>query len=310
MTNIGYTHSHSFAKLKRVEERMASNATTPQYLKALDNLILKAVTPILLHTSFVEDYVASMLGWQEMNRKRKSSFLDPDAFRLRAVVWLCTSSKEAKLATLPKLSLDRGAFLELCSDFLNTLDPYIKACDLDGMDLDEALKVKHRFESAFPQNARLLSAAREVTFWFEKATDFRTQILEKYIRLCLTKAQSDYTRVFQCRVSLDDLVQTYVMAAGRAIDKCDHTQGVLTNHITNWLLTARAYMLKHNPTHGVSHEDSDCEYTVHSDSASLSALDELENKQTARDLLFVAKLLDPEGYGRAYLGIPDLHDCT
>lgn len=296
-----YTHSSAFARLKRVDERLASNATTPQYLKSLDNLLGNAVAPLILHTDVVSDFLANLLGWQERNRKRKASFLDPDSFRLRAVIWLCTPSITERIATFPKLCLDRGAVIEMCSDFLTQAQPYLDACNTHDINDANAFATKAMYESTYRAGRSLIMVVREVAVWLDRATDFRAQILEKYIRLALTKAQYDYTHTFRLRVPLDDLVQSYVFAAGRAIDKCDPAQGVLTNHVTNWLLTARSHMLKqlpHDSTEELTHEPTQDTF--------LSAQDSLEAQQSARSILLAAKLLDPEGYGRACLGLPDV----
>jgi len=301
MTQPNYAHSYAFAQLKRVQERIASNATTPQYLKALDNMLLNAVRPLILNTDVAQDFIANLLGWQERNRKRKASFLDPDEFRLRAVVWLCTPAAVDRVATFGRLSLDRGAVIEMCSAFLSQTAPYLNACQSADPNDVESIALKQSFEEHFRTGRALIAVVREVQLWFDRAVDFRSQILEKYIRLAITKAQYDYSHVFKLTVPLDDLVQSYVLAAGRAIDKCDHTQGVLTNHVTNWLLTARAHMLKHVPhesTEDLQHEPAQNTF--------LSAQDSMESTQSARNLLLVAKLLDPDGFGRAFLGLTDV----
>lgn len=295
-----YEHSDAFAKLKGIRERLEGNATTPQYLLTLDNYITNAVTPLIRYTNVIEALVANLLGWQERNRKRKASFLSPDDFRLRAVVWLCTPSLQDKLDSFRKLSIDRGALLSACSSFVAATRFYVSLrSGTSGLPVEDALARAAVVEREFGATSDLLLCVREVDKWLADATDFRSKILEKYVRLCLVRAQFDYVNVFNLTVPLNDIVQAYVLAAGRAIDKCDHRQGVLTTHVTYWLLTARAALLKSPTT--VPIEDAHVEHQAHA--VQDPAVDALERAQLSANLKFVSVVLDPDGYGRAFLGL-------
>lgn len=299
-----YQHSQAFATLKRTKEAIGSNATTPQYLLTLDNLLLNAVRSLLLTTDAVETMVANLLGWQEQHRRRKVSFLDPSKFRQLAVVWLCTPSKPEKLATFSRLCLDRGTLFDLCSRFLDDTVRYVSVCDgRTELSYTEALAYKHQIEAQYRSNSALLPCCRDARLWYVRALAFRDAILQKFTRLCITTAQTEYTTVFGCRVPLDDLVQTYLLAATRAIDKCDPNQGVLTSHIQYWLLTARNAMDRVAPR---EEEPTSDVLDAEADQQAISIEDHAVSADSVNQLLAVARLLDEEGYGRAFLGLYSL----
>lgn len=303
-----YEHSKSFAILKRVKEQLDTNLTSGQYLQLLDTLLYKAVAPLVEHTNLFETHLCTLIGWQEKNNKRKVSLVDRTAFSALAVTWLLNgTNKGRKVTKIHTLRLDRAILHEFCRTTLRSLENYEAACNCefkrDGapVSLSGMLAYKTQIEKAVGATMTILPAIQECRYWLAEADKFKTAVLEKYIRLCLTTAKKDYVQHFDKSVPLDDIVQSYILIASRAIDKCDFRQGVLTSHIQNWFLTSRSYLTKSAAS---SHEANDTE-ELSSYEEGESFVDDLVRQQEVEQVRRIARLVDPVGYARAYLGIPE-----
>lgn len=304
-----YEHSETFASLKGLKETLSGNYTSAQYLETLDSLIYKALEPIIQSTSLFEGFVGQLMGWQESNRKRKVSFLDRHEFTQVALAWFLLPTKIERSLQAKQMRIERAALLEFLNTFLEQSQPYLLACDanLRGPDgkvlpLEEQLALRATYEEAFQSPVNLRPYILQTAYWTGLAISLKQQIVEKYVRYALIHAQRDYTQVFDTKLKLNDLIQTYVLAIMRAIDKCDARQGVLTPYIKHWFRTARAAHLEEleeaNKTSSAE-QDEDHDMDRKTDPHDFEAEQEIEQVRA------VARLVDPEGYGRAYLGLSE-----
>lgn len=310
-----YKHSNSFARLKGLTETLKNNLTTSQYLQIFDEYLDNAIIPIVSNTAFFDTFICSILGWQERNFRRKVSFLNRVEVPSLVINFLLQPTAEARVAAYKKLQLDRGIRIEFVRLFEDRLKPYIQACNCElkdpntgEVDLSYCLRVKTVLEESFKARTPLLSTCLESLFWLDKALSFKQLILEKYVRLCLTNAQRDYVNFFNHEIDLDDIVQLYLLVASRAIDKCDSRQGALTSHIQNWFMTGRvrAKQQYHQRLASQSTETVNWEALL-ADEISTSLQEKtLEDKDDQSLIRMLAKIADPTGAARAYLGIEEV----
>lgn len=298
-----YEHSKVFAQIKAVKETIKGNLTTHQYLKALDTYLAKALDPLMQLNGNFTPYVLQLLDWQELNPKRKVSLLSKEDFRIVALRYLAKENLD-----WASLKLDRLLLFQFVESQLKYYQPLVDVHDgnVGFQSIDEKLNKLQKLtaNSSAPTTATLLDAVRSSRYWLHAAVTFKNQVLEKYYRLCLTTAQQDYTNFFDKKCKLDDIIQVYVQAASRGLDKCDATQGVLTTHIQYWLYTARTSV------HKSLSQELNLEDTFPSDEVSDSnegesyTLDaQLEEQSDSNEMAFLLALVDPLGAARAYLGI-------
>jgi hypothetical protein len=312
-TNPHYKHSKVFQSLKNIRETIQGNLPTSQYLQIYDDFLEKAMVPILLKTRYFDSFLTRLIGWQEQNFRRKVSFKDRPEFPSLAVTFLLQISDEGRISAYKTLALDRGIRIQFIKAFLSHCKDYRRDCNLESVndpnDLKQimaALNRKIEHESNLEADSSLMAVIKESEFWLEKALDFKQQILEKYIRLCCNSAKRDYIHFFNCSEDLDDIIQTYLLAASRAIDKCDYRQGTLTNHIQNWFLTARTFISKKKEARSVKVDEPMQDFIEASriDHVS-SAEDETLDEETRNDLREILRIADPIGAARAFLGIEE-----
>jgi hypothetical protein len=274
------------------------------------------------NTKFVDHFLAKILSWQYLNPRRKASSIDRSDFASYIALFLITPDTDKKIALLKKTKLDRGVLAAMTRLWLKTLEPYEKLLS-DPKSLDpeysEAEEREIEVKVSLKPDHSLYGAYQQAKYWWTLYQSFKNSILEKYTRLCLTKAQQDYV-MFQHRVHLHDVIQIYLMNASKAIDKCDTERGVLTTHIQNWLKHARnqvmtshfndvAYSLPKNSktlvknmaeANTVSFEELD----EFQSQAHQSEVDEDREDRITR-VRYIAKVFDPRGIGRLCLGIQE-----
>ncbi len=300
----GYQHSRVFAQLKSTEERIATNLTTSEYLQILDAFLMKAVRPLILHTNFVQDSIAGMAGWQEANRRRKISSGNHREFRNRALIWLMTYSATDRADSFANLRIDRGIVLAMCNRFIELTDSYAQACnatlkDADGVTLsfEKQLSYVKDVERALGAVGSMMTYRHDILVWTQEFLTYKEQVVEKYIRLALRTAQYDYVNWHNCSPSLDDVAQVYLMAAARAVDRCDFRLGVLTTQVQYAFLTARTSVQKTKSKLHAELDDNDLSMSVN------STEHDMDQVQRVEHLCRVASLVDLTGAARAFLGL-------
>lgn len=312
MSQFSYKNSRVFAELKATKEAIPGNMTSYQYLSSYDELLRNAVDPIVRESTFARGFVASLMGWQEKHFRRKVSFL-PRATAIQRGFEFLVAHPERRVHAFHRIRLERGIMSEMVEGFLAATAEASRASNLD-----QSLRLEGEDWNQFYGRCRsiaqsmedaiccpnLVRVRRESEYWMTTAVDFREKILQKYYRLCLTTAQRDYVGFFNMSVPLDDIINSYLVAAARAIDKCDFRQGVLTSHIAKWFLTARDQVGKSRSSSSLQLNDAipidDLEAV--SISSQESELIKLEEHKVLVD---VARLVDPQGIGRTFLRIRD-----
>jgi len=308
MSAFQYESSRVFSSLKNLKERIPGNMTTFQYLISYDQMLDNATRPVLDNTNFLDGFVIRALGWQCRNFRRKISFLPRADVPSRVMNFLAASTPESRMKRFQSIRFERGLRVEFLETFLASMGQYEQACDLsledpNGEDpLAYCLWVKTSTEENLGCPSDLISTIREVRYWLSIAASFKEKLLEKYIRLCLNSAQKDYVSFFDCSVDLSDLVQTYVMTASRAIDKCDYRQGVLTSHIQKWMFTARECASRQR-----MRTDTDFDSLTFQEISDKELVESFytSDQETVNVISRLARLVDPNGAARCYLQLPE-----
>lgn len=297
-----YQHSRVFNDMKAVKERIDENLTSAQYLKTIDFFLNRALCSIVSCSTYFDDYLVRLLGWQEAHPKRKVSFVSRQEFAAAVVNYLIQPTRALKLAKLDALRLERGVIIAACNGYVSSLNEYERVCNgtLYPDDVNRAISYRAKVEEALRATEPLMPSILLVRYFTDVAISYKHAVLEKYTRMCLNQAQKDYVSFFNMSVSLDDIVQAYILVAGRALDKCDYRQGVLTTHIQTWLYTARG-TLAYEVSPGKSIEDLPIDLEESCDTLH----DQIERESNILRVRKLARLVDPKGLGRLFLNIEE-----
>jgi len=301
---VSYQTSKFFGNIKKHKEA-DGNLTSSQYLEKLDYHIDAALAAIVANTSYLESAVAGLLGWQELNYRRRVSLHGKAEFIEKAITWLIIG-KTDRIAKVKELRLDRGVALALCSNLLKECASYGIASRKSTLTNEDARVVYNTELQIGSQSlhSNLFETLLTVDYNLKKALEAKSVVLSKFYRLAIMAAKRDYTGYFNCRVNLDDLCGEYIMASSRAIDKCDYEKGPLATYVLQWFLTTRTVCAKR---YDFTKEDS-LENSILSGMSDPeeSLLQTKENSRVAMSIRLLAKIADPVGDARKALGIEEV----
>lgn len=314
-----YQHSPLMAILKRTEEQIQDNYASSQYAEVWDTLLYNALEPIV-HTSKTADLIlGDVLHFYVENHRRKLSSL-PKELVMTSLVRFFISPSDNKLERLRKCRLERNILRLIANTFLTETAEYqqltlekIKASKQKRKIIDSKLTL---IEQRVGYNGRLdlYSAINTVRVWLKHADDFKNMLLEKYLRLIVTHAQT-YYKSNNSNLKLDDTIQNLVVYTSKALDKYDVRKGTLATYIQRWLQHAKnvsvvqedgiAFLLP------AAKRSEIANFSVPLDNAEVLEVEyecgeNVELDSLRRRVQLLAKLVDPTGLGRLSLGISEV----
>lgn len=293
-----YKHSATFGSLKAITEGIQDNLTSQQYLATLSLLLRHGLE--LIHQAapaYLNNFAAKTVAAQTLKPATKFSMNVRGTLPHHLFNLLTTGDVEH----FNKMNLNRGILFGILASFVSTVNTYIRVQEMDvsATKTQEAtLLADTQAIVGLDPRYNLYAVAREVRYWEHKAQWFKSLIVQKYVRMALLQAQTTY-KSLSCSLSLDDISQIYLMYVSKSIDRCDARQGVLTTFIAAWLKSAKADAARQaKESYHASYE----ELVEAGDDFEVPPNLEFEAMQ---HISAVAKRIDPEGYVRAPLGIPE-----
>lgn len=317
----GYYHYHYetssiFDTLKNTQERIQVNYSTEQYLNALDNLLFRSVEPILRSCSYLDNLVAALLAWYADSSRYRISRHDKEETISRLMCFVVAVSPDSKLALLKDVHFDRNILMTFTDMFLKACDAYQRDCEsLAGKRQIKLLLSVREHEALMGHDpalhSSLYAAVKQSRYWLNQAITLRSMVLEKYYRLIITEGRG-YYEAMKYSVDLSDTIQSMVVEACRALDKCDQQKGTLTTYLRRWVHGVRgkpsglerdtAYAIPSSARDSMIHKSvplSDLE-------EELESLDGVaDNNEDILSVRQIARIADPTGLARFEMGIEE-----
>jgi len=300
-----YEHSTVFDSMKTIKEKIQTNYTSLQYLQTLDFFIWESLKPIATECpSLFKNYFAKVVARQTLRSSAKFTSNDRALLPVQLFNALVEENEDKAFLRIRHMYVNRGLLFGLVSFFLRTLQVYselqfaplkpeVRRSVMRTIELSVGLK----------SGGRLWNAIQQVRYWDERAIELKNKIIEKYTRMTISQAQNTY-KEFNHTVSLDDVVQIYLVIVSRAIDRCDSRQGVLTTFIQNWYKSAKGEVAQL----AQGHNDSSYESLIEDHGDAVHdfigvTLPDLE-QELQEHIAYAAYCADPQGIVRTVLGIP------
>lgn len=320
-------HSTLFQELKQVDEKIKTVYSTAQLLKTLDELLYRAVYPIIENTSFMDTFLANVIPWIYYEGRRKISPLKRERVMTLLLFYLVSNDSGEKKKILRKLSIERNLIIDAVTLFLSITDKYVKCVN----QYPKATEFqRYRLSAEMAQTLRIVGANnsvdlylvnRDIRVWLQYTLEFKNQIQEKYIRHALMLANA-HIKSTNSQIDLDDLIQNFLMAISKAIDKCSANHGTLTTYINHWLRNA-VTSGKSIHEYGIAYRIPSLEKRRHVAGKAINSnisipLDALADVAVSgpeshvirmseiQRLRLLAKFADPYGVGRRMLGIDEI----
>lgn len=314
-----YRHSPLMAILKKTEEQIQDNYASSQYAEVWDTLLYNALEPIVRSTKVADLILGDVLHFYVENHRRKLSSLPKDLV-MTSLVRFFISPPKYRLERLRKCRLERNVlrlilttFLEHTKDYQDLVLRKTRVKKKERARIDQKLAViEHRV--GYTEKLDLFSAINTVKFWLAQADSFKNMLLEKYLRLIVTHAQT-YYKANNSNMDLDDIIQNLIVFTSKALDKYDVRKGTLVSYIQTWLQHAKnvtvvqedgiAFMLP------VAKRSELGNMSVSMDAAEVQDIEyecgqDVEVDSLRRRVQLLAKIVDPTGLGRLSLGISEV----
>lgn len=295
-------HSTSFQHLKGVRERLRLNYSSAQYAEVMDVLLMRAIEPMARQTRVLDQLLPGVAAWASHNPSRKiSSVLDKhELLHLLCLYPLAPARSKARMLTNMRLERSILAY---------ALDLFLGACDSlpghwpDMHPPELAVAVGWRLSGDDQRDCTSLWALwSEVRYWYDLYLDFRGQVAEKFTRLALMRARE--TAMILDHPSLDDVIQQYLMAIQRALDKFDPALGSLASYIGQWFLDARTTCRRDLGAPTVS-LDQLMDDGLELGGVSADVMTTIITKQEIERVRQIARVVDPIGFGRLALELDE-----
>lgn len=295
-----YKHSEVFAEIKAIEEDIKVNLTSLQYLQILDYYLWNSLR-FLINVSprFFICYLSKVIAYQQVHSMSKLSSESRETITNNFFNYVTTNDIE----WVKKLYLNRGLYFGIISYWLSKSHEYFRLRSPFNEDPKAPEKMHAITNELSIENVSLYYANyKQVEYWFAKAQDFKSKIMQKYVRMTLLQAQKAYVE-YNHEVDLDDVTQIYLQIMSKAIDRCDSRFGVLTTFIQSWLKSAKAIVQRivQSKQHSLSYEGL---IETYGDSADMGTSMFDNSFDTIQELAYIAQRVDTSGCLRIKYKIP------
>lgn len=295
-----YKHSEVFAEIKAIEEDIKVNLTSLQYLQILDYYLWNSLR-FLINVSprFFVCYLSKVIAYQQVHPMSKLSSESRETITNNFFNYVTTNDIE----WVKKLYLNRGLYFGIISYWLSKSHEYFRLRSPFNEDSKAPEKMHAITNELSIENVSLYYANyKQVEYWFAKAQDFKSKIMQKYVRMTLLQAQKAYVE-YNHEVDLDDVTQIYLQIMSKAIDRCDSRFGVLTTFIQSWLKSAKAIVQRivQSKQHSLSYEGL---IETYGDSADMGTSMFDNSFDTIQELAYIAQRVDTSGCLRIKYKIP------
>jgi hypothetical protein len=303
------------------------NLTGGDIQTVLDNLLYRALEPIVLNTSIFDTQIVHILSRITVNKKRKLVSVD----RSKAISLLAKALTETKCSV--KFSLIVQSKIERCiiHRFIN-----IVLVDLNHFDAlykqnltKRDLKIEERMlviasSLGVRDYEKLFCVKAQVTEFIGAYFTYRNSIVDHYVKFTHKVSNSFRTSKLN-NYDKGDVLQNFLSAVTKAIDKYDSSKGALTSYINYWLLNAQtcnsnsseygiAYTLPHGKKRGKVDDKSCVNFSMSLDSDELlnmahydNAHENLERMEENSIIQYLTKMVDRKGCIRLTMDIDEYY---
>lgn len=297
-----YKHSEVFAEVKGIEEDIKINLTSLQYLQILDYYLWNSLYFLIkISPQFFTCYLSKVIAYQQVHTMSKLSSESRECITNGFFNYVTTKDPEH----VKRMYLNRGLYFGIISYWLSRSHEYFQLVSPFN-DLDKETREKRMSfisnELSIENESLYYAHYKQTEYWFEKAQDFKSKIMQKYVRMTILQAQKAYVE-YNHEVDLDDVTQIYLQIMSKAIDRCDSRFGVLTTFIQAWLKSAKAIVQKmvQSKQKSTSYEGLIEEY---GNSAEIGTTAFDNSYDMMQEIAYVAQQVDTTGCLRIMYKIP------
>lgn len=223
------------------------NMTGEQIQKVMDFLLYQALETVVLHSDVFDDQIAVILSLTATNRKRKVSALEKEELIGLLSTCLVTTDRKHKFELFKACKIERSfvhGFLRNVTIQNETFLPNYSKFVAGDSELRTYLDNVAYLNMGTSRHA-MWRIMTHVKSFLNKFFEFRTQVMENYLRLSTVHAKSHISGSPNGQYDFNDLRQSILKAVLVALDKYDSSKGALTTYINWWVLNAQTSSSEH-----------------------------------------------------------------
>lgn len=225
------------------------NLTGEQIQKVMDMLLYKALEPIVLHSQIFDSQVAYILTLVANNRKRKLSSVPREELIENLCTYLTHTDPVYKFKVFRNCRIERSFIHGFLRRFIDLNRDYLRAYQAFIINSNEETKTQvdnMAYIAAGVTSRRHMYTMLTISeAYLKKFYEFRTTILNNYVRHSSTQAKSHMSASQSNQIDFKDLKQSILKAIVVALDKYDSGKGALTTYINWWILNAQTCSADH-----------------------------------------------------------------
>jgi len=274
--------------------------SSQQWFQAIDDGLHLGLEIAVNTTDLVPSYLAQLLNYQQLHKKRKLSLTFKCADLMPR---LAATIIEPTLPNILSLKLNRHVITMLLSDTVNKTRV---TTDGNTLGSNRVVDNDHYLRQPFTKS----SVHRELTSVLAAVADVKYQLYLSY-KVYLDKVASFDATVRHLNYSQADLEQNYWLAFEKAIVLFNVDSGTFKSYLDLWVKKMRiegnhilGKALDAPSTAGVNVLGQSDECLVNWESGS-NTLDTVNKQQQYKRILELARLVDPNGYAIQSLGLGD-----
>jgi len=298
-------YSQAYQDTKSVTEILNKNYTSSQLLGVLDDLIFRALDPIIETTDFLDRLLAVLLISVTKTSKRKYAFIERTKLAELLVQYLITNDVKKKKNYIRRMRFERNIYFALINTFLQYGKEYHSLLIKDSKTL-KATDELHKLQMRLSVHGDVWTAVQEVEVWHSQALSLRNQIVQKYMRHTVNIA-SGLIKKYGNYILEEDLLQNLLLGVTRGIEKCDPKRGTLTSCINLWIRDAAS-----RGTHRKGYKENISISDM--DESTIEKVEEVASNESVSDINMdsvlevrqLAKYADPNGFARMELSIEEI----
>lgn len=219
------------------------NLTGEQIQKVMDMLLYSSLEPIMLHSDIFDEQISLMLSVVTTNRKRKLSSLPREELISNLCTILVISDRKKKFELFKSCRMERSFIHCFIKFFLHDnrefLDLYRQFIYKPSKDIRNTLDNIAYVNGGCSSRVHMYDIALNSKAYLEKFYEFRSKVLDNYLRHSSTQAKSHMSMSSGTQMDFHDLKQSILKAMVVALDKYDSSKGALTTYINWWVLNAQ-----------------------------------------------------------------------
>ena len=308
-----------------MSETVNQNLTGGNIQIVLDNLLYRALEPIVSHMNIFDTQIVHILAKITTNKKRKLVSTEREVAISLLAKALTETNLKIKFSLIEQTKIERSIIHRFINNVLIELTVFDQLYKLNISKRDVCLenKMKVIASSLGASNYEDLYCVKaQVTEFIEAYYSYRNSIVDHYIKFS-HKMSNNFRGQKLNNYDSHDVLQNFLSAVTKAIDKYDSSKGALTSYINYWILNAQtcnsnsseygiAYTLPHGKKRGKVYDKKRVNFSQSLDSEELLNIEHhdnvhelIETKEENSIIQYLTKAVDRKGCLRLTLDIEE-----